>query len=110
MLFNLIKIINRNGMPKPAEFDMAAKSIVAHFPIAKDASSTADNIIHSSWYDVNTNVGRLSNYVRDRRSNNKNKGAIVRSYNKRYVFQNNIFDSARIHFLIFFMFFCMQTN
>ncbi|KAK4027839.1 hypothetical protein OUZ56_016980 [Daphnia magna] len=79
----LYKHKGMNGMPKPAEFDMAAKSIVAHFPIAKDASSTADNIIHSSWYDVNTNVGRLSNYVRDRRSNNKNKGAIVRSYNKR---------------------------
>ncbi|XP_045034594.1 uncharacterized protein LOC123475660 [Daphnia magna] len=79
----LYKHKGMNGMPKPAEFDLAAKSIVAHFPIAKDASCTPDNIIHSSWYDVNTNVGRLSNYVRDRRSNNKNKGAIVRSYNKR---------------------------
>jgi hypothetical protein len=72
-----------NAMPKPAEFDMAARSIVAHFPIAKDASSTIEKVIYSSWYDVNSNVGRLLNYVRDRRSDKKNKGAVVRSYTKR---------------------------
>nr|CAH0108538.1 unnamed protein product [Daphnia galeata] len=72
-----------NAMPKPAEFDMAARSIVAHFPIAKDPSSTIEQVIYSSWYDVNSNVGRLLNYVRDRRSDNKNKGAVVRSYTKR---------------------------
>ncbi|KZS02876.1 Uncharacterized protein APZ42_034530 [Daphnia magna] len=42
------------------EFDMAAQSIVAHFPMAMDASSTDDNIIYSSWYAVNSNVGILS--------------------------------------------------
>jgi hypothetical protein len=70
-------------MPKPAEFDKAAQSIVAHFPIARDSSSTVDKIIYSSWYDANSNLGRLLNYVRDRRSDNKNKGAVVRSYTKR---------------------------
>lgn len=39
---------------------MAAQSIVAHFPMAMDASSTDDNIIYSSWYAVNSNVGILS--------------------------------------------------
>ena len=71
------------AMLKPAEFDMADRSIVAHFPKAKDASSTIEQVIYSSWYDVNSNVGRLLNYVRDRRSDNKNKGAVVRSYTKR---------------------------
>jgi hypothetical protein len=70
------------AMLKPAEFDMAARSIVAHFPKAKDASSTIKKVIYSSWYDVNSNVGRLLNYV-DRRSDNKNKGVVVRSYMKR---------------------------
>lgn len=71
-------------MPKPAEFYKAARSIVAHFQIAKDSASTADKVVYSSWYDSNSNVGRLLNYVRDRRSDNKNKGAVNRSYTKRY--------------------------
>jgi hypothetical protein len=62
-------------MPKPAEFDKAARSIVAYFPIAKDFSSTADKIVYSSWYDGNSNVGRLLNYVRDRRSNKKKRSS-----------------------------------
>ncbi|XP_045033534.1 uncharacterized protein LOC116929746 [Daphnia magna] len=74
-----------NSMPKPAEFDKVARSIVAHFPIAKDSASTADKVVYSSWHDSNSNVGRLLNYVRDRRSENKNKGAVVRSYTKRTI-------------------------
>ncbi|KAK4024625.1 hypothetical protein OUZ56_010048 [Daphnia magna] len=87
---NLVKAtvqasILQNSMPKPAEFYKAARSIVAHFPIAKDSASTADKVVYSSWYDSNSNVGRLLNYVRDRRSDNKNKGAVVRSYTKRKI-------------------------
>ncbi|KZS10390.1 Uncharacterized protein APZ42_025154 [Daphnia magna] len=33
-----------NIMPKSSEFDMGANSIVVHFPLANDASSTADEI------------------------------------------------------------------
>ncbi|KAK4037625.1 hypothetical protein OUZ56_029656 [Daphnia magna] len=39
----------RNVMPKSSEFDMGANSIVVHFPLANDASSTADEVIYSSW-------------------------------------------------------------
>lgn len=31
-------------MPKSAEFDKAAQSMVAQFPIAKDSSNTADKL------------------------------------------------------------------
>jgi hypothetical protein len=64
-------------MPKLAEFDKAARSIVAYFPIAKDSSSTADKILYSSWHDGNSNVGRLLNYVRDRRSDEKKEQSFV---------------------------------
>ncbi|KAK4027672.1 hypothetical protein OUZ56_016719 [Daphnia magna] len=56
---------NGNGMPKPAEFDMAAQSVVAHFPIAKDASSTDDNIIYSSWNDVDWDLRFVEGWQTD---------------------------------------------
>lgn len=49
-------------MPKSSEFDMGANSIVVHFPLANDASSTADEVIYSSWYDIDSNFICLLNY------------------------------------------------